>query len=141
MVLEGSSTLAQRERESEPLFWLCIFALVLCIVEGSREPAPSVCTQMSRSIRVLILVPFESLASSTLLLHLLPALCFLGHPHPFSVRGFVGFFGIADPPQFGCIFLAPKDKSVVPGCLGLDKLASCSTLVLWGLDQKLLVST
>jgi hypothetical protein len=51
------------------------------------------------------------------------------------VRGFTGFFGLVNPPQFGFLFLAQKAQSVVPGCLGLDQLASCSVLVLWGLTR------
>jgi hypothetical protein len=106
VVLVRYSTLELWEKESEPFFWLCKVASVLRIVEGPGEPAPFVHTWMSRSAWVLILVPSEHLVSPTLLLLLLPTLWFLVHPHPWSVRGFIVFFGRANPLQFGHIFIA-----------------------------------
>jgi hypothetical protein len=94
---------------------------------------------MSRCAWVLILVLSEALVSPALLLLLLFALWFLVPTQPWSMGGFVVCFGNAVPLQFGRLSLAPKAQVVVPICLDSDHSTSCFALVLWGLDQKLLI--
>jgi hypothetical protein len=118
MVLAQASTLALRERVSEPLFWLGRVATTLCTVEGSGEPTPSVLAWMSCSTWKLTRVPSEPLVCPPFTCIRLPALHFPGHPQPWSLRGCVGYFELAAPPWFGCPFPAQKAQSVGPGCLG-----------------------
>jgi hypothetical protein len=85
------------------------------------------------------MVPSEPLVSHAYFLCLLPALCFLGHPQPWSLRGCDGCFELVDPPWFGFPFPGQNAQYFGLGCMGSDQSAAGSPLALWGLDQKLLV--
>jgi hypothetical protein len=139
VVLLQYSTLVLQEKELEPLLWLCKVSSVLCIAEGLRKPAPFFHAQVLRCAWMLILVLSEVVVAPALLLLLPPALWFLVAPHPWLARGVFFFFGHEAPLQFGWLSLVLKAQVVAPRCLGSDHLASYFSLVLWGLDQKLMI--
>jgi hypothetical protein len=97
VVLLQYSTLVLQAEESEPLFWLCKSASVLCIAEGPGEPAPFFHPWMSHCAWVLIMVLSEAVVAHALLLLLFPALWVLVPPHPWLAGGFVVSFGRATP--------------------------------------------
>jgi hypothetical protein len=98
MVLASLLTSTLMEKVSEPLLCPGRVATNLCTAEGFGEPTPFIPTRMSRSTRMLILVPSKPLVSPPLYLRRLPVLGFPGHPQPWSLRGCPGYFEIAAPP-------------------------------------------
>lgn len=79
MVLAPALTSTSMAKVSEPMFWPGRVAATLRTTEGIGELAPSVSARMSRSVRMLTLVPFEPLVSPPLYLRQLTALCFPSH--------------------------------------------------------------